>query len=216
VRTTDLIVALSAETARVPPMPSVAARLAGWLLVSVPIIGLFVWSAGVRRDIPERVTDPAFALSLVVIGGVSLAAAALALAMSVPDDRRSRTVTILPVVLALAWGGTLAARLAGSGGLWSGLAADGGHFVCAVQIVLVAFVPMVVLLRRTRTGAATRPAWTGMLAVMAAGGAAAAGASIVCPIDESAHQMLWHFLPVISLAALGAAAGRMWLDRLRS
>jgi hypothetical protein len=216
VRTTDLIVALSAETVRVPPMPSVASRFARWLLASAPIVGLFVWAAGVRRDLPEQLTDPAYVLSLAVVGALSLAAAALALAMSVPDDRRSRTVTILPVVLALAWGGSLVVRLAGGGGIRSGLAADAGHYACAVQIVLVALVPMVILLGRVRAGAPTRPAWTGMLAVMAAGGAAAAGASIVCPIDESAHLMLWHFLPVISLAALGAAAGWMWLDRLRS
>jgi hypothetical protein len=52
--------------------------------------------------------------------------------------------------------------------------------------------------------------------VLAAAAAAAAGAAVVCPIDAPAHHALWHFLPVISLAALGSAAGRVWLDRLVS
>ena len=213
-RTSDLIVALSAEAVRVPRVASVGMRFVRWLLVSAPIVAVFVWAGGVRRDLTERLADPGYTLGLIAIVALSLAAACLALVMSMPDDRRSRASVLWPVALAAAWGSALLLRLDDATGVVHALATDTGHFVCAVQIVLVALVPAAGLLRGAGAGASTQPAWTGMCAVLAAGAVAASGTALVCPIDAAAHQILWHFLPVISLAALGAVTGRIWLDRL--
>jgi hypothetical protein len=215
VRTEDLIVALAGEATPVRPLRPPSHRVLGWVLVSVPVVAAFVLAAGVRPDLAARLQEWGHLGWWCLMAALAIVSAALALATSVPDDRRSPIVGVLPAGLAAVWAATLVTRLLSGPGPALSLAAGDAHFVCALQIVFMAIVPGLVLLLMTRHGASTGPRSTGVLTLAAAGAAGACGASLICPIDRGMHHLLWHFLPVVSLAALGALAGGYWLDRFR-
>jgi hypothetical protein len=194
-------------------MPPAAVRIARWAAWSAPAVALFVLIARPRPDLTSRLADGPFLLSFCAIVALSLASAALAIGSSVPRDGGTRAVRAGPLVLAAVWGSLLLVRLAAGEGVLAGLASDPGHAVCALQIALMALLPAVVLLREARAGAAVAPSWTGIFVVIAASSAGAVGSALICPIDQPAHQLLWHFLPVVTLAVVGPMAGRRWLTR---
>ena len=66
-----------------------------------------------------------------------------------------------------------------------------------------------------RRAAPLRQAWTGALATLAAAALGAAATQVLCPIDDPAHQLVGHVLPVILLAIAGTIAGRRAFDWLR-
>ena len=55
-----------------------------------------------------------------------------------------------------------------------------------------------------------------ILATLAAASLGAVATQFICPIDDPAHHLVSHFLPVLLLSGVGALAGRRWLDRLRT
>jgi hypothetical protein len=213
VKTEDLIAKLSAESVPVAVLPPAVHRLARWAAWSAPAVVLFVLAAGPRADLMRQLASRPFLLSLGAIVGLMTASAYAALTSTVPNDERSPTSRFVPIVVLATWGGVLLAKLAGNEGVLTGLRSDSGHMACALQISLMALVPAVILLREARAGASVEPGRTGVLVIMAAASAGAVGAALICPIDQSAHQLLWHFLPVVSLAACGPAAGHRWLGR---
>lgn len=212
-RTDELIVRLVSEAGPVPQAASVRWRFVTWTFVSVPAVATLTALFGARPDVTTRLADPGYAFSLAVVGALALTAAALAIVTSVPDDRRPRALRALPVTIAAVWGGVLAGDLATETGIVAGIAADSGHFWCALQIAVMALAPGLALGRAVRAGSTIEPGWTGAWVAMAAAAAGAAGMAVICPIDLSAHQLLWHFLPVAALGTAGVFVGRRWLDR---
>jgi hypothetical protein len=70
-----------------------------------------------------------------------------------------------------------------------------------------------VMLRRA---APLRGAWSAALATLAAVALGAVATQFICPLDDPAHQLVGHVLPVAFLAVFGAIAGRRslnWLSR---
>jgi hypothetical protein len=63
-----------------------------------------------------------------------------------------------------------------------------------------------------RRAAPLRQGWCGALATLAAAAIGAAATQVLCPIDDPAHQLVGHLLPVILLAVAGLVAGRRALD----
>jgi hypothetical protein len=66
-----------------------------------------------------------------------------------------------------------------------------------------------------RRAAPLRLGWVAALATLAAVALAAAATQFICPIDDPAHQLVGHVLPVVVLAIGGAIGGRRSLDWLR-
>jgi hypothetical protein len=50
-------------------------------------------------------------------------------------------------------------------------------------------------------------AWSGALAALAAVAISAAATQFPCPLDDPAHQLFGHLLPVVVLSMLGAIVG---------
>jgi hypothetical protein len=66
-----------------------------------------------------------------------------------------------------------------------------------------------------RRAAPLRRTWSAALATLAAVALGAAATQFLCPIDDPAHLLVGHLLPVASLAIGGAIAGRRALDWLK-
>ena len=91
------------------------------------------------------------------------------------------------------------------------------HAACVIEIAgfgLLVGWPLFVMLRRA---APLHQTWTAALGTLAATALGAAATQFICPIDDPAHQLVGHLLPVIVLCGVGAlTAGRRLLDWLRS
>ncbi len=83
---------------------------------------------------------------------------------------------------------------------------------CVYKTTSVATVPGVVLFLMVRRAAPMRAAWAGLLAILATAAVGVLGANIICPNDRPWHMLLWHVVPLMLFAALGAALGA-WLLR---
>jgi hypothetical protein len=55
-----------------------------------------------------------------------------------------------------------------------------------------------------------------MSPVLAAGAAGALTSELACPIRTPVHILLWHVMPVVASAAIGAVAGIVLWARRRS
>jgi len=216
VKTEDLIVKLAAEAGPVQPVASVGTRLLRWGLAATASAAVMVMFARPRPDVTSLLTDPAYVFTTATILALAVASAIAALSLSVPNDRRSAAIRLAPFAAAGAWGVLLAVRLAGQGPVFSQLFSEPVHLACLLQISAVALVPAVVLVGQVRRAAPLDTTWSGIFAVAASLGAGAVSSAIICPIDRIAHQTWWHYLPVLSLAALGVIVGARWLARFRS
>ena len=78
---------------------------------------------------------------------------------------------------------------------------------CLTLVPLFGVLPLVIALWVLRQGAPTRPALTGFLAGLLAGGLGAAAYAADCPDDSPLFVMTWYPVGILALGALGAAAG---------
>jgi hypothetical protein len=209
-----LIAALAREAVPVAPVGRLWPRLGVWLGAAIVAAAAGVAAIGPRPDLAAQVRTPAYLLTLGLTGVAGIAAAAAALAMGIPDDRRSPLVWIAPLLVAAGWGALIAGRLLAAGDVIGQLSRDATHAACFFQIGVSAMIPAAVLVRQVRRTAPLDVMRTGLLAALGSLGVAAAGAQIACPYDAPAHLLVWHVASVAGLAALSLLWARPALGRV--
>jgi Negative regulator of sigma F len=86
------------------------------------------------------------------------------------------------------------------------------HLLCLIEIAGLGVVPGWLLFTMLRRAAPLRRVWNAALATLASVALGAAATQFLCPIDDPAHQLVGHLLPVACLSVWGAIAGRRWLN----
>lgn len=192
----------------VTPLARPSVRLAGWVIASTALVLVSVAALGVRPDVAAQMTNGWFGARATATLAVGVSAATVAFLMSVPGVEPPRLARALPLAACLAWGAMLllGALAAARPPLYQ-LLQGTPHPSCVLLIVATAVAPGVLLARMLRQAAPLQTAWTGALAGLASLAAGALGAQFVCTSDAAAHQLLWHFAPVVLLAPGGIAAG---------
>jgi hypothetical protein len=89
------------------------------------------------------------------------------------------------------------------------------HWACLFEIAGLSVVPAWALFAMLRRAAPLQRVWTAALAMLAASALAAVATQLICPVDDPAHLLVGHVLPVAFLSVWGAIVGRRWLDWLR-
>ena len=136
--------------------------------------------------------------------------------LSVPGAERSPLRRGVPIAAGLMWVSGLIVLLTAGGNSGQRLTALPIHAACIIEIAgfgLLVGWPLFAMLRRA---APLHQAWTAALATLAATALGAAATQFICPIDDPAHQLVGHFLPVLVFSVAGTFAGRRWLDWLRT
>ena len=80
---------------------------------------------------------------------------------------------------------------------------------CMVELCAISIMPAAYIAYLSKKGATTNKAAMGFACTMAAASLGALLMRLLCPDDGHIHLFLWHFLPVLVLAALGTALGRV-------
>jgi hypothetical protein len=216
VRIDELIVQLARAADPVRPLPGPSVRLAQWTAAVVPMTVLGLIVIGPRMDVMTVIYDPAFAGLAVATLGTAMLSAAAAFVLSVPGAERSPLQRIVPLTAGGVWTLVLAVLLTMGGDPVRRVLGLPLHWACLIEIVGLSMVPGWALFAMLRRAAPLRRAWSAALATLAALALAAAATQFICPVDDPAHQLVGHLLPVAFLSVWGAIVGRRWLNWLGS
>jgi hypothetical protein len=214
VRTDELIVQLARAAGPVRPLPGPSVRLAGWTAAAVPVTALGVIVIGPRADVLTAIYQPTFVALAVATLGTALLSAAGAFVLSVPGAERSPLQRAVPLVAGGVWALVLVALLTNGGDPVQRVLALPFHWACLIEIAGLSVVPGWVLFAMLRRAAPLQRVWTAALAMLAVGALAAVATQLICPVDDPAHLLVGHVLPVALLSVWGAVAGRRWLNWL--
>jgi hypothetical protein len=158
--------------------------------------------------------QPTFAGLAVATLGTALLSASGAFVLSVPGAERSRLQRIVPLVAGGVWALVLVLVLMSGGDAVRRVLALPFHWACLIEIAGLSIVPGWMLFVMLRRAAPLRRAWSAALATLAAVSLAAVATQLICPIDDPAHQLVGHLLPVVVFSVWGAIVGRRWLNWL--
>ena len=211
-RTEELIVQLASTAGAVRPLPRPSVRLAHWTAGVIPLIALGVMVIGPREDVWTAFREPAFMVLVLVTLATALLAAASAFVLSVPGAERASVSRTTALVAGSVWAFVVMVRLMEGGDPARRLLVLPIHSLCVIEIAGLGFVPGWALFAMLRRAVPLRQAWSGALATLAAAALGAVATQVLCPIDDPAHHLVGHVLPVILLAAAGTVAGRRAFD----
>jgi hypothetical protein len=215
VRTEALIVELARAAGPLRPLQRPSVRLAQWTAAVVPLTAVCVIVIGPRRDAWHAVQQLTFVVIAAATLATALLSAAAAFVVSVPAGERSPLQRVAPLVALGVWVLALAVMLTAEDDSARRLTALPFHWLCLIEIAGLGLVPGWALFAMLRRAAPLRRRWSGGLATLAAVAVGAGATQFLCPIDDPAHHLVGHVLPVALLAVGGAVAGRRTLDWLR-
>lgn len=202
-KTGDLIHDLASEGRRVRVLPQPLVRFWGWAAVSALCVSLGIAVLGLRSDLAAEWHSGLFLLQSALALGLAAASAGSALLLSVPG-KTNRLYTLLPAALLLAWGMLLVSSLLSGGRMDS---AQGLH--CARNVLALALIPELMLIWMIRGAAPLRLGLVGLLVALGASSLGCLATRFVCHVDDPFHILLWHYLPILALSAIGGLAGRI-------
>lgn len=204
--TDDLIADLSRDLTPVRRLAHPAKRLAGWMVVALPVslvLGALVESQHLTLAM-ERIRDPRIVVELVAILATAVAAGYAALSSAQPG--RSQRVWLLPVVPFFVW-----LSLVGENcwRLFERIGPDqfsfAPHWVCFPSVAATGFAPALVMALLLKRGALLSPAMTVALGTLAAAALGAVGLRLYHPPDATVLLMLWQLIATVVF--LGVAGG---------
>lgn len=204
-RTDELIARLSAEPAT-RGSPAAALAIGAAAAFGLALIAM-VLTIGPRPDIASAAATWRFDVKLMAMLTLS-GTAALLLTRAIYPEGLARaplwTLLLAPALLAV-MAGTEAVLLPRSA--WWTAARGTNWAFCLVVVPSLGVLPLAALLWAIRQGATTRPALTGFLGGLLAGGAAATAYALHCPDDSPFFVILWYPIGILILASTGALLG---------
>lgn len=191
-----------------------------WIVLAVALVvalggsvSIFMTWLHMRPDVMVAMGNPFFMLKFVVT--LALAGASLALAMRLVRPgapiRYWPWLLTLPVLLLA--GGIVGDLLVPHTSSWEARLVGSNSQVCLMAIPIMSMPLLIAALAGLRLGASTRPAMTGAVAGLLAGGIAATLYASHCTDDSPLFVATWYTAALALVAMIGAFAGR-WVLRL--
>jgi hypothetical protein len=210
--TAALIAALGREVTPVRRLRPPMLRAVLWLCAAAGAIGLLVLHHGFRHDLTGHFGQSNFLMEFAGEVATAIGATLAAFHLSLPGRSRHWALAALPGLVL--W-------LAGMGyGCWSdwlrfgpdGLSL-GPSFACFEFIAMTTVPLSAALLFLLRYAAPVRPVATTLAATLSVSALAAAGQSLVHPLDTSLMVLVWHLGSVSVLLVAARLAGPRLLRR---
>jgi hypothetical protein len=212
VTTEELIIGLAQSAKPVRRLPSLAHRLSRWTVVALAATSAVVLLIGVRADFEAATRHMPFVALAASTMATSFTAAGAVLLLSVPGAARP-VHRWMPVMAAGVWAIGLGMSMASNDSSMDVFTLSQIHAACVIQISGLALFPGWKLLEMVRQGAPMPDFSIGGLTALAAFTMGAAGTQLLCPVDDPAHLLIGHLIPVVTLAA---AAGALTYQRTRN
>lgn len=164
--------------------------------------------AGVRADLLLKLHEPAYLTETALLVALFAGAAVAAFSSGVPGVRLRSALWLLGLVTS-AWLILVVTRyfaLPAAFSLESGIA-------CVRRTLLLGVFPAAAFFVVLRGSAPLEAGTSGALVMTSAGALAILGTRALCGKDDGMHVLLWHVLPLASLAVLGSLLGRAGFER---
>lgn len=213
VRTDDLIIELARGASPVTPLAPPAVRWARWAGAMSALSAVGVLLLGPRADLAHALTQAPYAIRLIATLLAASLASVAAFAMSVPNADRSPAQQIIAYAAFLSWVFVLTVLLVSGGHASARLLAFPVNWPCSFKILGFSLVPAVTLFVLLRRAAPLQIVQNAGLAAVAATTVGAVATQFICPVDDPAHQLIGHVIPVIVLSAIGLLGGYRTLER---
>ena len=212
--TNKLIENLASEAKPVKRILPLPARVVLWSLFAIVIIASWIpILGGLRYDLSTVIIKPRFIIESALLLIAAFTATYTTFRLSYPDIKIERNTRNLIILSSLIWAGVNIHILFGCTHETLSRAANAPNLInhCLVDLSTMIILPASLLFYLIWKSSSVRPKWAGYTAMIAATSIGALGMRYLCPVDESAHLLLWHFLPVIGFAGLGIILGRLIL-----
>jgi hypothetical protein len=210
-KTADLIAALAAEPP--PPPLRLGRRVTLALALGAAISALlFMTALGPRHDFAAAAHTMRFDLKFVDTLALLLPSALLAVRLLRPEARPGALIAALIAPFVLLGGAAIVELVVTPADLWMTRLVGTNALHCLTLIPLMSIPPLTALIVAMRAGAPSHPALTGALAGAAAAGAAATIYATNCTDDSPLFVASWYPLATLVVVAVGALAGRKWLQ----
>ncbi|HEV7305511.1 NrsF family protein [Ensifer sp.] len=209
--TNDLIKALAADNRR--PGLSMNAAWKGAAAGAILLAGaVFFAMLGPRPDFATAVETVRFLFKFVVTIALALTAFAAMRVASWPEGELRRLLPYLCIAPLLVLAGVILELIVLPSGTWEARLIGTNSVLCLTFIPLIGLSPLGLFLLALRHGAPSRPALSGALAGLAAGGIAATFYAAHCPDDSPLFIATWYTIAILGLSLIGSVAGR-WVAR---
>jgi len=202
--TDELIRALVADERR--QAASVSSVWWGAMGLAVALAGAAFFAAfGPRPDIAIAAESPRVLFKFVVMITLAASAFGLVRALSRPGEPWRHALPFLAVAPALAIIAVSAELFLVPSNMWSARLFGANAMACLTFISLVGIGPLAVFLLALRHGAPEKPALSGAVAGLLAGGIAGAFYAAHCTDDSPLFFATWYTIAIAGLVLVGAA-----------
>jgi hypothetical protein len=207
--TDKLIESLSQDLKPVKRLPRAAVRAAIWSVATLVFIGIAICTLtkGFRADLAEVARNHLYLSETVAIFMAGVLATLAAFRLFVPDTQVRPPVRAAVAISTLIWLGLVGGQLAKAGLAPPSPAGE----PCLTDLSLLMALPLVAAVVMAMRTASVFPALAGYCVVLAAGSFGALGMRLLCPNDDPAHLLAWHFMPVMIFALCGLPLGMILL-----
>lgn len=205
-KTDDLIARLSAD--QPPPQRAAGLNLAvATVLAMLSAATLMLVTTGLRPDFAQAIGTWRFAMKFVVTLTLASSAYFLLRRAIYPEGFEKAPLWIILAAPALLLALVVHELIVLPASAWQPALVGTNWLHCLTLVPAFGLLPLVLALWAIRQGASTRPALTGFLAGLLAGGLGAAAYAADCPDDSPLFVMTWYPVGILALGALGAGAG---------
>lgn len=210
-KTDDLMQLLAADNA---PVPRRAGERRFALALAAGVLVALAWVAlefGLRSDLREVWTTPAFALKLAMPLAVAVSGVAALFQLAHPGARVRGWAWGLWLPVALLWAWAALVMVQAEPGHRAALVLGNTWRYCVFNVMATALPVGGALFWALRGLAPTRPMLTGAVVGWLAGAVGAAVYALHCPEMQAPFLAVWYVAGMAACAMLGALVGRRWL-----
>lgn len=211
-RTENLVSRLACGLRPVRRLPSPLALLGVWTGFCLGVIGLALWTLGMRHDLLRDPMGRVDLLHILTAGAVALLSGFAAFQLALPDRDRRWALLPLPAVGAwlatMGWGCVSDVERMGWAGLRLGVSLSCLFFILGLGL------PMALLIIwLTRHAALLRPLPVAALGCLSAAAFASIGLTLVHQLNVTIMVLVWHGLAVTAVTMVGALIGPRLMRR---
>ncbi len=195
------------------PGPPVWRSVLIWVVVSFGfVLFLSLTTSPPRPNLVHALARPEVAFSLFTLFVAMTAFGTVALTEAIPGRGRATAARRTAVISLSSAVATLClATLHSLGHESAAFGTDPVGSECSVTVFALTLVPAIALFYRLRRLAPAHPLQMGALAALGSAVFGAGAVWIYCPVANPLHDLVWHFLPMVAITAVGGLLGRKML-----
>lgn len=165
-----------------------------WLIFAIGFLGSSLYMTGIRYDVANKLSDPAFVFELALIAMMSVSAAICALYLYIPDMRGKKWLIAVPMSL---FGAFATYSLSRALLEQYGLPIPQFH-MCYKNAAIFSVVPALAILVLSMRGKTTRPMTMAFMNALSVGGLGYLGLRLSCSMGDMGHLLVFHLLPYLA------------------